>query len=104
MNYLYSGISAFRWLVKQGGFRPDIIHAHVFTSGILALILGRLFRIPVAISEHYSGILRGEMNRREKIEFKLGMSKADIALPVSKSLKKAMIADYGIRNKIQVIP
>jgi len=42
---------AMKQIVKE--FSPDIIHAHVATEvGRFAIILGKLFRIPVIITEH----------------------------------------------------
>ncbi|AGY76822.1 glycosyltransferase [Clostridium autoethanogenum] len=44
-------IKEFRYIKKK--FKPDIIHAHVANgAGFYAVILGKLFKIPVIITEH----------------------------------------------------
>ena len=44
-------IYCLRKVIKQ--FRPDIIHAHVANSaGKLAIILGKMYHIPVVVTEH----------------------------------------------------
>ena len=41
-------------------FQPDIIHAHVASmAGRLAIVLGKLFKIPVVITEHNAIELMG---------------------------------------------
>jgi hypothetical protein len=47
--------------VIRAGFRPEIIHAHVYTAGVPAAILGGLFRIPVVLSEHWSGYAQRQL-------------------------------------------
>lgn len=51
-------------LLRGRGFRPDLIHAHVFGAGLAALPAARALRIPLVLSEHYSGLARGEVPRR----------------------------------------
>ena len=49
---------AMKRIVKE--FKPDIIHGHVGTeAGRFAVMLGRLFRIPVMLTEHSSADLSG---------------------------------------------
>ena len=62
------GLPAFQHYLSQHG-RPDVIHAHVFTSGILAIILGKLYRIPVIITEHYAGALEDKFNKRKTVRY-----------------------------------
>lgn len=49
--YLWSFYRAFSKLIR-GGWKPDIIHAHVFIAGLAGIMLGKIYRIPVTISEH----------------------------------------------------
>ena len=53
----WSTFAAFRKLRKEG-WKPDIIHAHVFTAGVPAVLIGRLYRIPVVITEHSTAFPR----------------------------------------------
>ncbi len=49
---------AMKQIVKE--FAPDIIHAHVATeAGRFAVVLGKIFHIPVIITEHSSADLSG---------------------------------------------
>ena len=41
--YVWCIFQAFRWAVAQG-FRPDIIHAHVYGPGLVAVLIGKLYR------------------------------------------------------------
>ncbi len=82
---------------------PDIINAHVFSAGVPAVILGRLYKIPVVITEHWSGFIRKSIKFKDLLKIRFAMNRANIVLPVSKLLQKA-ISDYGIKNKFLVIP
>jgi len=99
---LWTGLRAFRRLVRQG-FRPDIVHAHVYDAGGLALLIGRLHRIPVVVSEHFSSFPRRTLGRLDVLKAWLAFRGADVVLPVSQALQAA-IARYGIRARFRVIP
>lgn len=103
-NFLYywSVLAAFRKLGREG-WKSDIIHAHVFTAGAAAVIFGKLYRIPVVITEHYTGFPRHILHLSGRLKARFAMNRAQIILPVSNALEKA-IKDYGIKNKFQVIP
>lgn len=100
--YLLSVWRAFRRIVTQG-FRPDIIHAHVYTAGVPAVLIGKLYHIPVVITEQSTEfprkLLRGSAVWRARLAFQW----ADIVMPVSGSLKAA-IEDYGIRARFRLVP
>jgi glycosyltransferase involved in cell wall biosynthesis len=85
------------------GFRPDVIHAHVYEAGLPAVLIGRLHKIPVVVSEHYTGFPRKLLSRREVRKAKLAFRLAKNVLPVSHSLQRGIEA-YGIRARFQVIP
>jgi len=99
---LWSIFATFRNLVKEG-FRPDIIHAHIFSAGMPAVILGKLYKIPVIITEHYSGFPRHILTFSERIRARFAMNRAQIILPVSNALKEA-IETYNIKNKFRIVP
>jgi glycosyltransferase involved in cell wall biosynthesis len=84
-------------------FIPEIIHAHVYTAGLPALILGRLYGIPVVLSEHWSKFPLRKLNVFEKILAKFVMKRVDMILPVSNGLK-ATLCSYGIKGKFNIIP
>jgi len=100
--YLWSIFSVFRKLLKEG-WRPNIIHAHVYSAGVPGIILGRIYKIPVIITEHYTGFPRHSLNRLDILKAKFAMNRASIVLPVSDDLRKH-IQSYGIHNRFQVVP
>ena len=93
---------AFRKLLKKG-WRPDVIHAHVFTAGVPGIMLGRIYKIPVIITEHYTGFPRHILSKLDILKAKFAMNRANIILPVSDDLGKH-IQSYGIHNRFQVVP
>lgn len=101
-NYICTAILGFRKIVKSG-FKPDIIHANMHTCGVPAVIIGTIFKIPVVISEHYSGFPRKLLSCWEIKKAKFAFERARYILPVSKSLQKA-IESYRIKAKFDVLP
>lgn len=100
--YLWSIWRTFRKLLRTD-WKPDIIHAHIFLAGVPAVILGKIYKIPVVITEHWSSFPMQLLTVKDKIMARFGMNRAEVILPVSESLKKA-IENYGIKNKFQVVP
>jgi len=99
--YLWSIFSVFRKLLKEG-WRPDIIHSHVYSAGVPGVILGRIYKIPVIIAEHYSGFPRHTLTKLDILKAKFAMNRANLILPVSDNLRKH-IQSYGIRNKFKIV-
>lgn len=95
-------LSAFRGLVRQG-WKPDIIHAHVYSAAVPAVMLGKLYRIPVVVTEHFSGFPRHLLTRTERLKARFAMNRAQMVLPVSDYLR-GHIESYGIRNEFRVVP
>lgn len=100
--YLWSIKQAFKKLIKEG-WKPDIIHAHVYSAGVPAVILGKKYKIPVVITEHFSSFPRKALNKIEIIKARFAMNRANMILPVSKFLMDS-IKSYGIKNKFKIIP
>ena len=100
--HYWSHLAAFRRLAK-GGWRPDIIHAHIFIAGVPAVILGRLCRIPVVITEHRSIFILRKLPLSQRIKARFAMNRAKVVLPVSEYLR-GYIESYGIRNRFRVVP
>lgn len=100
--YLYSIFVPFHKLVKTEG-KPEIIHAHTLSAVLPGIILGIIYKIPVVVTEHWSGFPRRAMRFSEKMIAKFVMNKARLILPVSKDLAKT-IKSYGIKSKIEIIP
>jgi len=68
-----------------------------------AIILGKIYRIPVVITEHCSCFSRRILTRINILKARFAMNRAKIILPVSKDLEQ-VIKSYGIENTFEVIP
>ncbi|UCD38036.1 MAG: glycosyltransferase [Fidelibacterota bacterium] len=102
MRYYWSIWRGFRYLIRQG-FEPDVIHVHVFQAGVPAVVLGWIYRIPVVITEHYSGFLGPGLSYVKRIKARFAFNRARMILPVSNALGQAL-KQYGIRGEYRVIP
>ncbi len=100
--YLASAFAAYRRLLATG-FRPDVIHAHVFEAGLPAVLLGRRYGIPVVITEHDSDFPRRRLARAAVWRARVAFALAHRVLPVSQALQRGIQA-YGIRGRFQVVP
>ena len=100
--YLWSAFQAFRRIVAQG-FQPDIIHAHIYLAGVPAVLIGKLNRIPVVVTEHSSGFPRKLLRRLDTWKARLAFKWADTIMPVSRSLQRS-IEKYSIEARFQVVP
>ena len=104
-NFIYLCWSVFKAFYKlmREGWRPDIIHAHVYSAGVPAVILGKIYKLPVVITEHSSAFPRRMLGKLGIFKARFAMNRAQILLPVSQDLKES-IKSYGIKNRFQVIP
>ncbi len=100
--YLWSVFQVFKRIVGQG-FRPDIIHVHVYDAGAPAVLIAKLSRIPVVVTEHFSSFPRGLLGPFDLAKAWLAFRWADMVLPVSRHLQNA-IERYGLRGCFRVIP
>lgn len=89
--------------LRADGFRADVLHAHVFTLGAVAVVLGRLLGTPVVVSEHYSVFPRRLASRTDLALARLAFSGAELVVPVSESLRRAIEA-YGLHARFRVMP
>jgi glycosyltransferase involved in cell wall biosynthesis len=79
--------------LRRAGWKPDIIHAHSFLSALPALLLGRLLRRPVVYTEHWTIFLPenpGELSPPMRLLARLALEHADLVLPVSEDLERAL--------------
>jgi glycosyltransferase involved in cell wall biosynthesis len=100
--YLWSAAAAYRRL-RSGGFRPDVIHAHVYGAGVPAALVARRSRIPFVLTEHFSGVALRSLGRVESRKARYAYNRASRILPVSRFLQEA-IASYGIDRPFEVVP
>ena len=92
---------------RRAGFDPDVIHANFFLAGIPAVVLGRLFRKPVVLTEHWTVFLTEDPARLGKAmtrAARFAFEGAAIVLPVSDSLRQGIVATTGARTRFRVVP
>jgi glycosyltransferase involved in cell wall biosynthesis len=99
---IWSMVQAFRRIVSRG-FRPDIIHAHVYEAAVPAVIIGKLYGIPVVVTEHSSEFPRKLLSRFKIWKARISFRLAELVMPVSGFLQRAIEAD-GIKARFQVVP
>ena len=80
------GMLAALWRLRGEGFRPDVVHAHVFSAALPALLLGRLSGALVVVTEHYTGFQRGLVRGTDRLVARLAFRGADLVAPVSEEL------------------
>jgi glycosyltransferase involved in cell wall biosynthesis len=79
--------------LRREGWKPDVIHAHSFLSALPGFLLGRLLRRPVVYTEHWTIFLRenpGELSPPMRRLARLALEQADLVLPVSEGLERAL--------------
>jgi glycosyltransferase involved in cell wall biosynthesis len=103
MGFQLLGMLAARRRLRQEGWRPDVVHAHVFEAAPPALILGLLDRAPVAITEHYTGFQRGLVTGYDRTLAKRSFERADLVAPVSEELAGHLRA-LAPRATFEVVP
>jgi glycosyltransferase involved in cell wall biosynthesis len=97
-----AGMLAARRRLRREGWRPDIVHAHVYSAGLPALVLGRLSGAPVVVSEHYTGFQRGLITGYDRVTARLAFRYAALVAPVSEDLARQVRA-VEPRARIRVV-
>lgn len=100
--YLRAAIGAHRRL-RDGGFRADLVHAHVYGAGVPAAMVARRSGVPLVVTEHFSGIARRSLSHIEVRKARHAYTHAARVLPVSRFLQEA-IRNYGIDVPFEVVP
>jgi glycosyltransferase involved in cell wall biosynthesis len=80
------GCAAALGRLRRGGWSPDVIHAHEYSTGPVALTLGVLARAPIVLSEHFSGFALGTLSERERRHARWALQRASLVCPVSRNL------------------
>jgi glycosyltransferase involved in cell wall biosynthesis len=92
--------------VRRSGFAPDVLHAHFFLAGVPAVLLARLLRKPVVITEQWSVFLPDDpatLTPLVKAAARFAFTRADLVLPVSEALRDGIVAS-GIEARFRVVP
>jgi glycosyltransferase involved in cell wall biosynthesis len=93
--------AGYRRLVARG-FRPDLIHAHVYLAGFAGEVVGR-GRVPVVISEHLSSFVTGTIGRPQRALARRAYESADLVCPVSDDLGRRLAA-IAPRARLRTVP
>jgi len=96
---------AYRQLHRRG-FNPDVIHAHFFLAGAPAVLLGRLLRKPVVVTEQWSVFLPDDpmtLSRPMQHVARFTYEHAAVVMPVSAALRDGIRAT-GARADFRVVP
>jgi len=102
LHYLCIFVS-FSKLVK-GGWRPDIIHAYVFSAGVPAIFLGKLYKIPVVITELNTNVATYSLTTFNRMKLCFALSRANVVLPISKDLEESIKNYCESVNRFFVVP
>jgi len=85
-------------------FAASLIHAHSYVpAGLAAVICGQICRLPVVITEHFTGFARDTLTRSERAVARWTMNRAAAVICVSIDLKEH-IERLGVKTRFWVIP
>lgn len=94
--------------VRHSGFRPDIVHAHIFTrTAVVARILQFCWCTPYVVTEHWSRYLPGQKPFRTPFHAFITRwvaRKAKALFPVSGTLMRAMQLRGIVHSRYQIVP
>jgi L-malate glycosyltransferase len=91
---------------RRSGLEPRVVHCHSFLSCLVGLAVGRVLRVPVLYTEHWT-IFVPENPRRlgrwQRAVARLALSQASVVLPVSEDLREAL-TDLAPAANMHVVP
>ncbi len=77
--------------LRREGRPPDVVHAHVFSSGLLAVLVARRRRLPVVVSEHDTDVMEHRLTAWTAFLARFTYRHADLVCPVSPLLARSMV-------------
>jgi glycosyltransferase involved in cell wall biosynthesis len=80
-----------------------VIHAHTFSCGLLAVLVGRPRRVPVVVTENYGDLLGDELSAYEKHIARFTYRHAHLVCPVSRLLERRLV-QLEPRGRYRVVP
>jgi glycosyltransferase involved in cell wall biosynthesis len=87
--HVAGAVAALRRLRREG-FEPDVVHAHVYSAALPALVIARMARAPLVVSEHYTGFQRGLVRGSDLRTARRAFHGADLLAPVSRELAERL--------------
>jgi glycosyltransferase involved in cell wall biosynthesis len=88
--------------LRRDGRPADLLHAHVFSAGVLAVLLAR-GRLPVVLSEHHTDFMEGKVRGYDARLARLALRRAAVVCPVSPLLEHHLRA-LQPRGHYEVVP
>jgi glycosyltransferase involved in cell wall biosynthesis len=101
-QYLCGVFAGLKKLSREG-WRPDVIHGHVYYTGLIAALAKARYRAPIVVSEHSSHFLLGTLRRGDRLRARVAFALADLVCPVSLSLQRA-IRRLHVLGRFEVVP
>jgi len=83
-----AGIATVLLELRRQRWKPDVVHAHEYVAGRVALLIGRVLRRPVVVSEHYGGFARGVVSAGDRAAARDVFERAAVVCPVSRDLER----------------
>jgi glycosyltransferase involved in cell wall biosynthesis len=102
---VWAAVRAYHRL-RRTGFDPDVIHAHFFLAGAPAVVLGKLFRKPVVVTEQWSVFLPDDpmtLSPAMQRVARFAYERAAVVMPVSGALRDGIRA-IGAHADFRVVP
>lgn len=103
MGCQLAGMLAALLRLRREGWRPDVVHGHVYSAGLPALLLGRLSRALVVVTEHYTGFQRGLVTGVDRLVARIAFERSDLTAPVSRELA-GHLREVAPRARMRVMP
>ena len=103
MGCQIAGLLAALWRLRREGWCPEVVHAHVYSAALPALLLGRLSRARVVVTEHYTGFQRGLITGADRWVARAAFTGADLVAPVSEDLA-GHVRSLAPRARVRVMP
>ncbi len=88
--------------IRKENIRPDIIHFQEYDASIPAFIYAKREKIPLVITEHYSGFVKNSLSFFARFIAKIIFRRATIILPVSNYLEN-YLCRYAPNVRFEVI-
>jgi glycosyltransferase involved in cell wall biosynthesis len=89
--------------LRARGWSPDLIHAHEYEAGRTALLLSTLVRVPVVVTEHYSGFALGTVPASDLRRARNVFERAAVVCPVSRDLERHL-REVAPRARFEPVP
>jgi glycosyltransferase involved in cell wall biosynthesis len=88
--------------LRRAGRSPDVIHAHVYSAGLVALLAAR-GRYPVVLSEHHTDFIEERVKGRDARIARYVFRHAELVCPVSERLM-GCLKQFEPAGRYEVVP